>query len=147
MVKSFSDQILVEHGHKLPKKPDGLRTLKAASPARIMLKAGMFWQVYMKEAPFKYDVKYKLPGKYEELYQYDAIIVANQAVAKNIQFAGRGDSIISVLDRKTDDLRFRSDCRIDFDHCFPTAVDDRLVNVGSVTGCVEQRGKRDCLVR
>jgi hypothetical protein len=76
-VEAFSDSMLEEHGTGFPKKPADLRTPAGGSPGNILVRAGMFWQHYMKNAPFEYTLGYALPEKYEELYQYDAIILAN----------------------------------------------------------------------
>jgi len=77
LVKPFSDQMLEEHGAKFPPKPANLRTPRGASPKKVFVRAGMFWQYYMKDAPFEYTLGYELPKTYEELYQYDAVILAN----------------------------------------------------------------------
>ena len=76
-VETFSDAILEEHGSKFPEKPANLRALEGRSPGKVFVKAGMFWQHYMKGVSFQYTLGYTLPEKYEELYQYDAIVLAN----------------------------------------------------------------------
>jgi len=76
-VRTFSDQDLQEHGTKVPKKPAGLRKLQGTAPEKVFVNAGMFWKIYLQDAPFQYELGYSLPKTFEELYQYDAIVLAN----------------------------------------------------------------------
>jgi hypothetical protein len=81
LVKPFSDRMLEEHGAKFPSRPAGLRSPRGASPEKVLVRAGMFWQHYMqhstKDAPFDYELVYELPKDYEGLYKYDAVVLAN----------------------------------------------------------------------
>ena len=76
-VRTFSDQDLQEHGTNVKGKPAGLRKPLGASPQKIFVQAGMFWKTYLEDAPFEYDLGYALPKDHQEIYQYDAIVLAN----------------------------------------------------------------------
>ena len=76
-VRTFSDAMLEERGARLREKPAHLRTPRGKAPEAIFVKAGMFWQTYLENAAFTYTLGYSLPKTYEELYRYDAIVLAN----------------------------------------------------------------------
>ncbi|MHC4249147.1 MAG: hypothetical protein ACYS9X_08475 [Planctomycetota bacterium] len=89
LTKSFTDRMLEEHGAEFPERPADLRVPRGASPEKVLVRAGMFWQHYMqhymqhgmqhgmKDAPFEYELVYELPKDYEGLYEYDAVVLAN----------------------------------------------------------------------
>jgi hypothetical protein len=76
LVRPFTDTEVLER-LKLPARPATLRTPDGAAPKKVLVHSGMFWKLYLKNAPFEVTQAYDLPGIHEKLYQYDAIILAN----------------------------------------------------------------------
>jgi len=58
-------------------KPNGLRAPNGATPAKGLLVKGLFSNLYGVEQSIPCDTTYDLPEKYEELYAYDVVILAN----------------------------------------------------------------------
>ncbi len=79
-VRIFSDEMLEAHGSTFPAKPAGLRRPVGKTPEKVFVKAGVFWKLYMQDAPFEVTPGYELPGKYDELYRYDAVVLANVGI-------------------------------------------------------------------
>jgi hypothetical protein len=60
-----------------PQKPEGLRTPEGKSPKKILHVRGQYWQLYNVEGQFKESTGvYGLPEKYEDLYNYDAVVIS-----------------------------------------------------------------------
>jgi hypothetical protein len=61
-----------------PDKPNGLRTPQGHAPQKTLQVRGMYWRPYAvdKAVPVCTSV-YAVPGKYEDLYAYDALVLAN----------------------------------------------------------------------
>jgi uncharacterized membrane protein len=61
-----------------PEKPAGLRTPEGRSPQKILQVRGLHWKPYGVEGLLPGCTSgYALPEKYEELYAYDAVVLAN----------------------------------------------------------------------
>jgi hypothetical protein len=60
-----------------PQKPEGLRAPQGKSPKKILHVRGQYWQLYNVEGQFKECTGvYELPEKYEDLYNYDAVVIS-----------------------------------------------------------------------
>jgi uncharacterized membrane protein len=76
-LEAFSDSKLAESKRgQSPQKPAGLRTPAGAAPRAGLVVRGLFWQQYG-AAPKTWDARYAIPSTYEEIYRYDAIVLAN----------------------------------------------------------------------
>jgi uncharacterized membrane protein len=76
-LESYGDSKLAELKRgQAPQKPAGLRTPAGAAPRTGLVVRGLFWQQYG-AAPKTWDARYDLPSTYEEIYRYDAIVLAN----------------------------------------------------------------------
>jgi hypothetical protein len=61
-----------------PPKPEGLRAPEGQSPKKILHVRGQYWQLYNVEGQFKECTgAYGLPEKYEDLYNYDAVVMSD----------------------------------------------------------------------
>jgi hypothetical protein len=61
-----------------PPKPEGLRTPQGDAPKKILHVRGQYWQLYNVEGQFKECTGvYGLPEKYEDLYNYDAVVMSD----------------------------------------------------------------------
>jgi uncharacterized membrane protein len=79
-VETYSDAQLAAQD-KPPYPPVGLRTPAGAQPQRLLLIRGMFHQPYGADRLKGVDVAYEPPQSYEELFNYDGLVMCDIGVA------------------------------------------------------------------
>lgn len=77
-LETFSDAKVagLNRGSGQPQKPAGLRRPAGAAPQTGLVVRGLFWQKYG-AAPKTWDARYEVPSTYDDIYRYDAIVLAN----------------------------------------------------------------------
>jgi len=82
-IKTYADREIA--GRMRIKRPADLRKPQGASPKRVLLVKGLFWQLYQPQMIEGVEVEgaYALPEGSKELHAYDALILANVNVSSS----------------------------------------------------------------
>lgn len=78
-VRPFSDAEVAQHGG-LAEKPEGLRAPQGAAPGKVLFVKGLFAAQYLEGLGGGVETCYSIPATYEDLYRWDAVVLANLSV-------------------------------------------------------------------